>query len=113
MNQKTESQAAGAVTAQYDFCPATSEGEMLFSVRAGIPLSDAFNELSSLMSSSIASIEALAGEEDTDAIPGALWQSVHLMNFAYALVQSMHSGHNKARRDPHAVNSTHLGDRKA
>ena len=89
---------AGAVTAQYDFCPATSEGKNLFSVRAGIPLSDALDQLSSLLSSSIASVQTLADEMDTDAIPGALWQSVHLMNFAYALVQSVHNGHNTAQR---------------
>lgn len=26
--------------------------------------------------------------------PAALWESVHLMNFAYALIQAMHHGHN-------------------
>ena len=95
--QPITSPAAGAVTAQYDFCPATSEGENLFSVRAGIPLSDALDQLSSLLSSSIASVEALACEKDANAIPGALWQSVHLMNFTYALVQSIHKGHNTAK----------------
>ena len=96
--QAIASPAAGAVTAQYDFYPATSEGKNLFSVRAGIPLSDALDQLSVLLSSSIASVETLACETDTDAIPGALWQSVHLMNFAYALVQSVHNGHNTATR---------------
>ena len=98
VNPKNTSPAAGAVTAQYDFCSATSEGENLFSVRAGIPLGAALEQLSALMSSSIAAVETLAGEEDTAAIPGALWQSVHLMNFAYALVQSIHTGHNAAAR---------------
>lgn len=96
-NQQITSPDAGAVTAQYDFCPATSEGENLFSVRAGIPLSAALDQLSALMSSSIASVETLACEEDTSVIPGALWQSVHLMNFAYALLQSIHRGHNATR----------------
>ena len=95
-NQKIPSQSADAVTAQYDFYPATFEGKNLFSVRAGVPLSDALDQLSSLMSSSIASVENLACENDADAIPGALWQSVHLVNFAYALVQSIHRGHNAA-----------------
>lgn len=112
-HQENKCCVTGAVTAQYDFCPATSKGENLFSVRAGIPLSDAFDQLSSLMSSSIASIETLAHEEDTDATPGALWQSVHLMNFAYALVQSMHKGHNAARPEPHAVDPTYAGDGRA
>ena len=96
--QPITSPAAGAVTAQYDFSNATSVGEKLFSVRAGIPLSDALDQLSLLLSSSIASVETLAGQDDTEAIPGALWQSVHLMNFAYALVRSIHEGHNTAKR---------------
>lgn len=81
---------------------------MLFSVRAGIPLGSAFDKLSSLVSSSIASVEMLAvtGEGDADSIQGALWQSVHLMNFAYALVQSMHNGHNAAERDACAVSAS-------
>jgi hypothetical protein len=112
-NQQITSPAAGAVTAQYDFWPATNKGENLFSVRAGIPLSDAFDQLSYLMSSSIASVETLACEKDTDTIPGALWQSVHLMNFAYALVQSIHGGHNADRREPHAVDLTSVDGGKA
>ncbi len=93
-NRKT----VGAVTAQYDFGPATSKGECLFSVRAGIPLSAALDELSGLMSSSTATVEALACGEYTDGVPEALWQSVHLMKFAHALVQSIHNGHNTAIR---------------
>lgn len=106
--QPITSPAAGAVTAQYDFFPTASEDENLFSVRAGIPLSDALDQLSSLLSSSIASVETLASEKDTDAVPGALWQSVHLMNFAYALVQSIHGGHNTAKRqtEKQAVGAT-------
>lgn len=84
----------GAVTNHVDFCKATLNDQFLFSVNAGIPLGAAFDQLSSLVSSSIASIEVHAnGDGDTDGIPGALWQSVHLLNFAYALIQSMHSGH--------------------
>jgi hypothetical protein len=89
----TNRKPTGAVTAQYDFFPATREGESLFSVRAGIPLADAFDKLSSLMSSSIAAVEQSAIElEEAGGTPCALWQSVHLMTFAYALVQSMHNG---------------------
>ena len=84
---------AGAVTAQYDFCPATPDGEKLFSVRAGIPLHDAFNQLTLLLGSSIASVEVAATEcANSDAVPGVLWQSVHLLNVTNALVQSMHQG---------------------
>lgn len=34
----TQIKTGGAVTAQYDFYPATQEGEKLFSVRGGVPL---------------------------------------------------------------------------
>lgn len=82
-----------AVTAQYDFFEATQTGEKLFSVRAGIPLRDAFDQLSTLLSSSIATVEiAATSGTNSDDVPGALWQSVHLMNFTYALVQSMQQG---------------------
>lgn len=92
---KPQAVTAGAVTAQYDFHPASANGEKLFSVRAGIPLADAFDQLSVLVSSSIATVDILAGEcKDSEGIPGALWQSIHLLNFSYALIQSMHGGHN-------------------
>jgi len=82
-----------AVTSHYDFCKATSDGKHLFSVNAGIPMNDAFDQLSTLISSSISAVEIHAtGILDTEDTPGALWQSVHLMNFAYALIQSMHGG---------------------
>jgi len=86
---------AGAVTSHYDFHPATASGEKLFSVRAGIPLSDAFNDLSMLLKASMASIDLIACEcpDQPDGIPAALWNSIHLMNFSYALIQSMHTGH--------------------
>lgn len=107
MNHKQDAgRAAGAVTAQYDFCPITSEGENLFSVRAGIPFNDAFNQLSVLMSSSIEAIELLACEKaNVDDIPGALWQSAHLLNFSYALVQALHQGHYAAQDQALALNA--------
>ena len=107
-NHQITNPAAGAVTAHYDFYPATSKGEKLFSVRAGIPLSDALDQLSVLMSSSIATVEALACKDDTDSIPGALWESVHLMNFTYALVQSIHTGHNAASHELPAMDATSI-----
>ena len=107
-NHQIASPAAGAVTAQYDFFPATNKGENLFSVRAGIPLSDALDQLSALMSSSIASVQTLACKEDTDSISGALWESVHLMNFTYALVQSIHKGHNAASHELPALDTTSI-----
>jgi hypothetical protein len=81
-----------AVTKQYDFFQCNGRGEPLFSVRAGIPLTDAFDVLSSLLSSSIAGIELVASEE-SDNTSGASWQSAHLLNTCYALIQGMHQGH--------------------
>lgn len=82
-----------AVTAQYDFCNATSKGEKLFSVRAGIPLNDAFEQLSMLLGSSIESINLLASPDvNSDDVGPALWTSIHLLEFTHALVQSMHDG---------------------
>jgi hypothetical protein len=82
-----------AVTAQYDFLEVTQSGEKLFSVRAGVPLGDAFDQLSTLLSSTIATFELVAAEgANSDDVPAALWQSVHLMKFTYALAQSMQMG---------------------
>lgn len=83
---------AGAVTKQYDFMPANAQGNNLFSVRGGVPLSDAFDQLSVLMSSTMGALNQLACDDDTDGIPAALWQSIHVMEFTFALVQSMHQG---------------------
>lgn len=114
MNHKQDAgRAAGAVTAQYDFCPITSEGENLFSVRAGIPLNDAFNQLSMLLTSSVESIELLACEEEVDSIPNALWQSAHLLSFSLALVQAIHQGHNAAKDQARALNAAPTKSRRA
>lgn len=90
----TQIKNCGAVTAQYDFLPATSGGEKLFSVRAGIPLSSAFDQLSILIGSSGATVEFAASSLNEDANKSALWSVKHLLDFAHALVQSMHQGHN-------------------
>ncbi len=84
-----------AVTVEHGFFPATSDGDHLFSVRAGIPLSDAFDQLTMMLGSSIDSIELLVREKDVDSIPGSLWQSVHFLKMNYALIEAMHSGHNE------------------
>ena len=90
---------AGAVTVQHDFCSTGINGkgekaQDLFSVRAGVPLSDAFDQLSSLVSASICTLDNLACQcNDAEGVPGALWQSVHLLNFSQALIQSIHGGH--------------------
>lgn len=88
-----------AVTAQYDFCPATANGDKLFSVRAGIPLSDAFNELSLLLAASQSAVEGSVTAANAGDVPDAQWAAVHLMNFTYALVQAMHKGLNDSERE--------------
>lgn len=86
----TTTQKSVAVTSQYDFHPATADGSKMFSVRAGIPLADAFNELSLLLAASHSAIEsaAVGGGDGTEP----QWAAVHLMDFSYALVQAMHHG---------------------
>lgn len=81
-----------AVTAQYDFYPATPKGEKLFSVRAGVPLPDAFNELSLLLSQSQSVIEEVCTAVSAGEAPQAHWAASRLLDFTYALVQSMHGG---------------------
>lgn len=85
--------AAGAVTEEHLFCAVGPEGECLFSVRAGIPLGDACDQLSVLLTSSIEATERLAcSSKDAADIPGALWESVHVLLLVDALVQSIHGG---------------------
>lgn len=85
-------QPAGAVTAQYDFCNVNPEGKMLFSVRGGIPLGDAFNQLSVLMGSTMGALDQIACDQDAESAHGALWQSIHMMELSFAVVQAMHGG---------------------
>lgn len=87
-----------AVTAQYDFYPVECGGEPLFSVRAGIPLGDALDQLSTMASATNEAIELLAVEEGNDYIHGALWQSVLLNKFQFALIQAIHDGYRNQHR---------------
>lgn len=91
-NPQITSLPVGAVTARYDFFNATPDGKNLFSVNAGIPLSDAFDQLSILLSASESAIESAA--EDSSNGPSAHFAAVHTINFTYALVQAMHAGFN-------------------
>ena len=90
----TQVKSGGAVTEQYGFLPATIKGEYLFSVQAGIPLSDAFDQLTVLLSAAHSSVEDVATAIGAGEEPQSPWAAAHLMSFAYALVQSMHLGHN-------------------
>ncbi len=92
MNAPAPNTAPGAVTAQHDFFNATHDGDKLFSVRGGVPLSEAFEQLTLLLSASQSCME---GED----MP-AQWAGVHLMDFSLALVQSMHHGLIEHERAP-------------
>lgn len=96
-NAQTPSRTAGAVTAHYDFFNATRDGKKLFSVNAGVPLSEAFDQLTLLLAASESAIEGLAANTTEDG-PSAHWAVVHTMNFTYALVQSIHAGFNAHNR---------------
>lgn len=77
-----------AVTKQYDFLNATPDGEKLFSVRGGIPLTHAFDQLSMLLAQGRAVVEACATED----VPEAPYAASRLLDFSHALVQAMHNG---------------------
>lgn len=84
--------APGMVTARHDFGRVSLDGGMLFSVRAGVPMRDAFDQLSTLLTAAQACTEALtiASGEDHGNQPG--WAVVHVLGLANALVESMHLG---------------------
>ena len=82
-----------AVTAHYDFHQATRYRENLFSVRGGIPLNDAFNELSLLLAAVESATDALAKQISSDDTGSASpWTACHVLELCNALVQSMHHG---------------------
>lgn len=81
-----------AVTTQYDFWNATPDGEKLFSVRGGIPLGAAFDQLSLLLASSQSAVEEVRVAVSADEVPQSQWAASHMLEFSYALVQAMHQG---------------------
>jgi len=95
---KTPSIPAGAVTAQYDFFHSTHGGSKLFSVCAGVPLGDAFDQLTVLLAAAKGSVEVLALTSGDTSTPDAHWATVHMLSFATALAQSINAGHNAHAR---------------
>lgn len=81
-----------AVTQQFDFLNATPNGDKLFSVRGGIPLSDAFDQLSLLLAQGQSAVEAACVACSAEEIPESTHAAARLLDFSYALVQSMHNG---------------------
>lgn len=80
------------VTVQHDFLNATADGEKLFSVRGGIPLSDAFEQLSLLLAQGQSVVDEVCVSVSAGEIPNAPHAASQLLEFTYALVQSMHGG---------------------
>lgn len=70
---------------------ATAEGEYLFSVRGGIPLTDAFEQLSLLLAQAKA-VVAEAGCEESVLSLELPHAGARLLDFSHALVDAMHSG---------------------
>ena len=93
MKANNQNSKTSQVTARHEVGFFTPNGKALFSVNEGIPMSQAFDQLSLLLSSAQGTVEALAVSSEDTSETGAHWASAHLLTFAYALVQSMHKGH--------------------
>jgi hypothetical protein len=85
--------APGMVTARHDFGRVSLNGGALFSVREGVPMRDAFDELTALLTAAQACTEVLAIASGEDQQQQPQWAVVHVLTFANALVQAMHNGH--------------------
>lgn len=93
MTAHIKPQKSEAVTARRDVRCFASNGKALFSVNAGIPLGDAFDQLGVLLSSAQEVTEALATAAENSTERSPYWAPVHLLTFADALVQAMHTGY--------------------
>lgn len=80
-----------AVTVQHDFWSATSGGDKLFSVRGGINLTDAFNELSFLLCS-VKAVMEVAGEASDIENNDACRAASQMVDFVSGLCEAMHGG---------------------
>ena len=90
MSHATHAFPIQAVTKERGFLSATAEGEYLFSVRGGIPLTDAFEKLSLMLAQARAVAQAGGGVGDlVQELPFA---AVCLLDFSHALLDSMHTG---------------------
>lgn len=81
-----------AVTQPFDFGVIAVHGgnEMLFSVRGGIPVNDAFNQLYCYLSTAKDVIEMVADSDE--GREGTGWAASQLLDIAMGLSQSMHLG---------------------
>ena len=95
MNANNQNPKARQVTARHEVGFFTPHGKALFSVNAGVPLSDAFGQLAVLLSSAQDTVEALATSSEDANEAAAHWAPVHLLTFANALVRSMQMGYER------------------
>lgn len=93
MNANIKPTKAVLVTTRREVRFFASNGKAIFSVNEGVPLGDAFDQLTVLLSSAQEAVEALAMAAENSNERGAYWAPAHLLTFADALVQSMHAGH--------------------
>lgn len=84
-----------AVTVHKSFSFGASE---LFAVQAGVPLSDAMDDLSLLIGTAQAAARLGAVNAESGDDPGAAWAPVYLLEMAHALQRSIHSGLLEAQR---------------
>ena len=90
---------AGYVTARHEVDFFTPNGsKAVFSVNEGVSLDDAFGQLGILLSAAQEVAEALASAAENSNECGAYWAPVHLLTFADALVQSMHTGYAEGQK---------------
>lgn len=91
----TTNTTTGATTSARGFQNCTVNGDHLFTVSAGIPLSDGFNALSMYQSSAQSVLESMAtGGGDAEDMKAGLWAAVHLLELCHAVTQALHGGHN-------------------
>ena len=84
---------ATAVTALQEFIPSAGGERGIFCVREGVPLNDAFNQLTLLQDGALQALESLALQSGEDNQASPLWSIFNTLNMANALTQSMHYGH--------------------
>ena len=71
----------------------------VFGIRGGLPLGEAFDQLTLLLSAAIGAIEATSRQEsECNSDPTGTWCAVHTLNLVNDLVQSMHNGYIEHRK---------------
>jgi len=82
-----------AVTVQYDFFNPIGTDQPLFSVRAGIPLEDAFNHFNVLLSDTKSVMEDIVTATILGEKPQTNFAALHLLQILEGLGDSIESGY--------------------